>query len=206
MPSRAHWERIYATRAASDVSWFQAHDALSLKAIREAGMGPDAAIIDVGGGASTLVDDLLAQGYAHLAVLDVSGTALAMARERLGDSASRVEWIEADVLQAAFAEHAYDVWHDRAVFHFLTDEEARGIYVRQLSKAVKPGGLVIMATFAEDGPTRCSGLPVRRYSAEQLQAELGDAFTLLGHEKETHRTPGGKEQRFLYGFFEKVAP
>ena len=204
MESKEHWEKLYTTKAATEVSWFQEHAQLSLKLIREAAIPTSASIIDVGGGASTLVDDLLAHGYEHVTVLDLSGAALAAAKARLGSRASQVQWVEADVLEAELPAHAYDVWHDRAVFHFLTTEEERQAYVRKVLLAVKPGGLVIAATFAEDGPTRCSGLPVMRYSAEELHAEFGAPFQLLGHERESHYTPGGNEQKFVYCFCRKV--
>ena len=204
MESKEHWEKLYTTKAATEVSWFQEHAQLSLKLIREAAIPTSASIIDVGGGASTLVDDLLAHGYEHVTVLDLSEAALAAAKARLGSRASQVQWVEADVLEAELPAHAYDVWHDRAVFHFLTTEEERQAYVRKVLLAVKPGGLVIAATFAEDGPTRCSGLPVMRYSAEELHAEFGAPFQLLGHERESHHTPGGNEQKFVYCFCRKV--
>lgn len=205
MQSKKHWENVYSTKAATEVSWFQEHAALSLRLIREAGIASSASIIDVGGGASTLVDDLWANGYQHLTVLDLSGSALAAARIRLGSKAGRVEWVEGDILQADLPNHGYDVWHDRAVFHFLTGEAERHAYVSRVLQAVKPGGLVIVATFAEDGPTRCSGLPVMRYSPGELHSEFGDPFVLLGHERESHHTPGGNEQKFVYCFCRKVA-
>lgn len=205
MESKQHWEQVYATRAANEVSWFQEHAALSLKLIRDAAVPASASIIDVGGGASTLVDDLLAAGCGNVSVLDLSAAALAAARSRLGIRAEAVRWMEANVLEFDFPQYAYDVWHDRAVFHFLTGEEARHAYVRAVLRAVKPGGLVIVATFAEDGPTQCSGLPVMRYSADELHAEFGEPFQLLGHERESHHTPSGKEQKFVYCFCRKLA-
>ena len=205
MEPKDHWEKVYTTRAPTEVSWFQEHARLSLKLIRDAGVSHSASIIDVGGGASTLVDDLLADGYEHLTVLDLSGSALATARARLGARAAQVQWIEADILNAELPAQAYDVWHDRAVFHFLTTEKERRAYVQKVLSAVTPGGLVIVATFAEDGPTICSGLPVMRYSASELHAEFGEPFQLLGHERESHRTPAGGEQKFVYCFCRKVA-
>jgi ubiquinone/menaquinone biosynthesis C-methylase UbiE len=205
MESKQHWEEVYTTKAATEVSWFQEHARLSLKLIRDAAIPTSASIVDVGGGASTLVDDLLDQGYEHVTILDLSGAALATASDRLGVRASQVQWIEANVLEAELPAQAYDVWHDRAVFHFLTTEEERQAYVHKVLRAVKPGGLVIVATFAEDGPTKCSGLPVMRYSADELHAEFGEPFQLLGHEKESHHTPGGNEQKFVYCFCRKVA-
>ena len=167
-------------------------------------MALSAAIIDVGGGASTLVDDLLRDGYSNLTVLDLSAVALSAAKLRLGKSNTLVHWLEADVTHAALAVHSYDVWHDRAVFHFLTTPEERSAYVEQVLRSVKPGGHVIVATFAEDGPTQCSGLPVMRYRADQLHAEFGDPFVLLKHEKEEHHTPFGTIQKFVYCYCRRI--
>lgn len=205
MQRKGHWENVYATKAATEVSWYQAHATASLRLILAAGVSPSASIIDVGGGASTLADDLLALGFERLTVLDLSGAALAAAQSRLGPRATQVRWIEADVLRAGLPMHAYDVWHDRACFHFLTTESDRRAYVNTVLHAVRPGGLVIVATFAEDGPSKCSGLPVMRYSATELHAQLGDPFQLLDHEKEAHLTPGGSEQRFVYCLCRKAA-
>ena len=205
MQSKAHWESVYSTKAATAVSWFQEHAELSLRLIRDAGVPLAASIIDVGGGASTLVDDLLAKGYENVTVLDLSGAALAAAKARLAGRACGVQWLEANVIDAGLGARAYDVWHDRAVFHFLTTAQERRAYVGAVLHAVKPGGLVIVATFAEDGPTQCSGLPVMRYGADELHAEFGEPFLLLGHEQESHHTPGGNEQKFVYCFCRKVA-
>jgi SAM-dependent methyltransferase len=205
MQSKEHWEQVYATRAMDDVSWFQEHAEQSLRFIRAADLPLSASIIDVGGGASTLVDDLLADGYTELTVLDLSGAALAACRNRLGEDAKKVRWIEGNITEVALPVHAFDVWHDRAVFHFLTSAEDRRRYVDAVLRAVKPGGHVIVATFAEDGPTRCSGLPVMRYSADQLRAEFGAPFTLLAHEKEAHHTPSGKIQEFVYCYCRRDA-
>lgn len=204
MKTKEHWEDVYRSRAETEVSWFQGHARLSLKLIRDMGVTAHAAIIDVGGGASTLVDDLLLDGYRRITVLDLSGAALSAARARLGAMAERVQWLEANLLDAELPEHAYDVWHDRAVFHFLTRVEDRRAYVQQVLRTVRPGGLVIVATFAEDGPTRCSGLPVMRYAPAELQAEFGEPFEPLGHERESHQTPSGKEQKFVYCFFRRA--
>lgn len=206
MQPKDHWETVYSTKSADEVSWFQEHAELSLKLIRNSNVPSTASIIDVGGGASTLVDDLLASNYQNVTVLDLSKSALATAKARLGASASNVKWLEANVIETVFPKNTYDVWHDRAVFHFLTTEEDRHSYVRQVLQAVKPGGLVIIvATFAEDGPEKCSGLPVMRYGANELHAEFGEPFLLLGHEKESHHTPGGSEQKFVYCFCRKMA-
>ena len=198
MQSRAHWEHVYATKPVDRVSWYQEHALQSLRLISDTGVGLDASIIDVGGGASTLVDDLLARGYRAITVLDLSATALAAAKARLGPRSDAVRWIEADVTSAELPAHGYDVWHDRAVFHFLTDPADRRAYVDVVIRAVKPGGHVIVATFAEDGPAQCSGLPVQRYSATGLHAEFGAPFKLLRQEKEEHHTPSGAVQRFVY--------
>lgn len=198
-----HWEAVYGSRPTDGVSWYQPRAEYSLRLIAGTGAGPAAAIIDVGGGASTLVDDLLAMGYGNLSVLDLSAQALAAARGRLGAAARRVRWLEADVLHAPLESASIDVWHDRAVFHFLTAPEDRAAYVAQVERVVKPGGHVIVATFAEDGPLQCSGLPVRRYRAEELHGEFGAGFTLVAHEKEAHKTPGGQVQQFVYCYCRK---
>lgn len=198
MQTKAHWERVYATRDATEVSWFQPHAEQSLQLIRDAGSPPSARIIDVGGGASTLVDDLLDAGYRDVTVLDLSANALAVARARLGPRAAGVRWLEANVIEADLPAQGYDVWHDRAVFHFLTTPEDRRAYVGRVLHAVRPGGLVIVATFAEDGPTQCSGLDVMRYDAAGLHAQFGEPFTLLTHVTEAHQTPAGRVQQFIY--------
>uniref|UniRef100_UPI002AB78998 class I SAM-dependent methyltransferase n=1 Tax=Paraburkholderia sp. J8-2 TaxID=2805440 RepID=UPI002AB78998 len=162
MQSKEHWNHVYETKASTDVSWFQEHPRQSIELIEQSGVDKDAAIIDVGGGASTLVDDLIDKGYSELTVLDLSEAALEVARERLGERVQAVSWIVGDVTKADLPVHAFDVWHDRAVFHFLTSEAEREAYVRTVLRTVKPGGTVIVATFAEDGPERCSGLPVMR--------------------------------------------
>jgi SAM-dependent methyltransferase len=200
MPDKHHWENVYANRAIDAVSWYQAHAERSVDLIRKLVIAKDDPIIDVGGGASVLVDDLLAEHYADLTVLDLSGAALAAARARLGAVTTPVRWIEGDVTTAALPQARYALWHDRAVFHFLTTPEQREAYVRQVLHAVRPGGHVIVATFAEDGPTECSGLPVVRYDAEHLHGEFGAPFELLGHEREEHVTPAGRVQSFLYCF------
>jgi SAM-dependent methyltransferase len=205
MPAREHWEKTYSSKPADRVSWFQPHAERSLRLIAEAGIAPSAGLIDVGGGASTLVDDLLAKGYSALSVLDVSAAALALAQARLGARAEAVRWIEGDITAVALPPRAYALWHDRAVFHFLTAAEQRRAYLTSLLHALQPGGHLIVATFAENGPTLCSGLPVQRYSAARLQEEFGAAFTLLRSEEEAHRTPGGAVQNFVYCHFRRAA-
>ena len=205
MQSRDHWEKVYTTKATDAVSWFQPHADFSVGLIKATGAGRDAAIIDVGGGASTLVDDLLADGYTDLSVLDLSAAALAAARSRLGARASAVRWIEADITRADLPAHSFDVWHDRAVFHFLTAPKDRAAYVQAVFDSVKPGGHVIVATFAEDGPNQCSGLPVMRYRADELHAEFGESFALLSHEKEAHHTPSGIVQQFVYCYCRRTS-
>jgi SAM-dependent methyltransferase len=204
MRSKDHWEKVYTTKATDTVSWFQPHADFSVGLIKATGVSRDASIIDVGGGASTLVDDLLANGYSNLSVLDLSAAALAAARKRLGQRAARVQWIEADITKAKLPVNRFNVWHDRAVFHFLTTPEQRAAYVQTVFHSVKPGGHVIVATFAEDGPDKCSGLPVMRYSADELHAEFGESFSLLRHEKEAHHTPSGTVQQFVYCYCRKI--
>jgi SAM-dependent methyltransferase len=198
MDPRLHWEKVYREKNPTEVSWFQADARISRELIELASPDRSAAIFDVGGGASTLVDGLLAGGYTHVTVLDVSGAALEIARKRLGTAAARVTWIEADILRADLAPQSVDVWHDRAVFHFLTDAVDRARYIAQVRSVLRPGGHVLMATFAEDGPTRCSGLDVVRYSPAQLQGELGDDFNMVESRREEHRTPSGAVQLFTW--------
>jgi SAM-dependent methyltransferase len=205
MPSPNHWNRIYSTQPTDAVSWFQQHATHSLRLIEHTHVPRSASIIDVGGGASTLVDDLLDAGYEHITVLDLSAAALEAARARLGARAEKVQWLVADITQVALPHHTYDLWHDRAVFHFLTTPEERQAYVRAVLHALKPGGHIIVATFAEDGPEKCSGLPVVRYSPDQLHAEFGEPFTLLEHEKEAHETPFGTVQQFTWCYCRKGA-
>ena len=178
MQSSAQWDHVYSTKAADAVSWYQPHADLSLQMVEASGIPTTAAMLDVGGGTSVLVDDLLAAGYSDITVLDMSAAALDAVRERLGTNAAQVNWIQADITQVQLPVQAFDVWHDRAVFHFLTEPEQRRLYVQQLIHALKPAGHVVIATFAEDGPTQCSGLPVMRYRADQLAAELGERIRL----------------------------
>jgi SAM-dependent methyltransferase len=198
MDTGSHWENVYKTKAPDAVSWYRPHLERSLELIKRAAANRSASIIDVGGGESTLVDDLLAQGYTNLTVLDISQKALAVTRERIGPLAESVQWICADATRAPLPAHFYDVWHDRAVFHFLTTDEDRKSYMDVVENAVKPGGHVIVSTFGPEGPTKCSGLPVVRYDAEGLHAEFGHHFRLIESSKELHTTPFGTVQQFLY--------
>ena len=202
MDRRDHWNRVYQTRAPGSVSWYQRRPGISLELIAASGIAMDAGIIDVGGGASVLVDHLLELGYTNLAVLDVAGAALSAGRSRLGSRAAAVEWFETDVTSFE-PPHLFALWHDRAAFHFLTDAGDRVRYVATLRKTLKPGGAAIIATFALDGPPRCSGLDVVRYDEQSIALELGDEFQLREVRREMHITPGMAEQRFSYFRFER---
>ncbi|SMC29394.1 Methyltransferase domain-containing protein [Andreprevotia lacus DSM 23236] len=198
MDSKAHWEGIYQNKATDAVSWYRLHLETSLRLIEAAAATPDAAIIDVGGGEATLVDDLLARGYTQLSVLDISQPAIARTQQRLGKQAALVNWIVADITQATLPEQGYDIWHDRAVFHFLTAQAQRDAYVLQLRHALKPDGHLLISTFGPDGPLQCSGLDIVRYDAEMLQRQFGPDFLLQESGTEVHRTPWGTEQQFVY--------
>ena len=200
---KEHWERVYGAKQATQVSWYALHLERSVAMIRAAAPA-SADIIDTGGGASTLVDDLLAFGYTKVSVLDVSSTALAVSKKRLGARAGMVKWIAGDVTSMHLPREAYDMWHDRTVFHFLTGPADRRAYVDLLTGSLKLGGHAIVATFSLEGPTRCSGLDVVRYSADNLSRELGPAFALRQETHETHRTPSGVEQNLMYCLFEKI--
>ena len=198
MDAQTHWEKIYTEQAPDTVSWYRPHLETSLALIEQAAAGRSASIIDVGGGGSTLVDDLLAHGYENITVLDISQTAIDASRKRLGKASERVHWLVADITKIELEPSAYDVWHDRAVFHFLIATSDRVAYVCQVAHAVKRGGQVIVSTFGPEGPTKCSGLDVVRYDAELLHREFGVRFRLLGSSEELHRTPFGTIQQFLY--------
>lgn len=197
-----HWQNVYATKGEAEVSWFQNSPAMSLEMIRAANPDHRAAIIDVGGGASRLVDALLQDGYRDLAVLDLSANALDVAKKRIGTAASTVDWIVADATTWPPAK-TYDVWHDRAAFHFLTDPRDRAAYVERLRSAVAAGGHVIIATFAPDGPEKCSGLPVQRYDSASLSRELGPEFELVEARRELHQTPWHSMQAFQFSRFRR---
>ncbi|RUO61395.1 class I SAM-dependent methyltransferase [Pseudidiomarina marina] len=193
-----HWEDVYKTKAVDRVSWYQSRAETSLRLITDTGMSHEAAIIDVGSGASRLIDNLLAAGFANITALDLSASALATSKKRLKAKAENVTWLVGDVLTTAFAKAQFSIWHDRAVFHFLMTPEQQQSYVTQAAKALEQGGYAIIATFAEDGPEKCSGLPVQRYSAQQLAEVFAEHFTLVHTEREIHKTPNGSEQKFNY--------
>ena len=199
---RDHWENVYASKGEDQVSWFQETPALSLELIGLAGVVPGSAIIDIGGGASRLVDSLIAQGYEDVTVLDLSAAALASAQSRIGDKAKRVTWIAADVT-AWEPSRSYDVWHDRAAFHFLTEPTDQAAYVARLRRALRPGGHAIIGTFAPDGPERCSGLLVSRYDASSLAKTLGSGFEVIDTRRHEHVTPWGATQKFQFTTFRR---
>lgn len=201
MNRQEHWNQIYQTKGTDDFSWYQRCPDFSLALIAASGVSKDAGIIDVGGGASTLVDALLDDGYMHLAVLDLSGVALGHSRSRLGARANTVEWFEADVTSFN-SPHRFGLWHDRAAFHFLTAADDRRGYVATLRRTLQPGGAVVISTFALDGPSRCSGLDVMRYDERSILAELGGEFRFQEFRRETHITPWKSEQRFNYFRFQ----
>ena len=198
MDAKTHWEKVYQTMAPDAVSWYSPHLATSLALIERIAGARSASIMDVGGGESTLVDDLLARGYQRVTVLDVSPTAIALATERLGSAAEQVCWVVADITEIKLEPHIFDLWHDRAVFHFLTTYEERVAYVRQVARSVKPGGHVIISTFGSEGPRKCSGLAVMRYESRALHREFGARFRLIESSTELHHTPFGTTQQFLY--------
>lgn len=196
----AHWQNVYATKAEEEVSWFQENPAPSLDLIAATGISTDARIIDVGGGASRLVDSLLEKGFGRVAILDLSAKALEATKKRLGRRGDAVDWIIGDVTTWN-PSNTYDLWHDRAAFHFLTNPADRDAYIVRLKKAVRPDGHVIIATFASDGPERCSGLPIVRYDPEALASTLGPALELVESRRQDHVTPGGNTQRFQFSRF-----
>lgn len=199
---RGHWEGVYTSKGETEVSWFQETPSLSLELLRLVGAQPSSAIIDIGGGTSRLVDNLLAQGFVNITVLDVSEAALAAARARLHEEGGKVKWIAADMTQWQPSE-AYDVWHDRAAFHFLTDPSDQTAYVQRLKQALRRGGHVIIGTFALDGPEKCSGLPVARHRGESLAALLGPDFVLFDSRRHEHTTPWKSLQKFQFSTFRR---
>jgi SAM-dependent methyltransferase len=203
MSRQGHWDEVYGNKPADTVSWYQPTPGPSLQALERFAVAPGSAFIDVGGGASALAEALLARGWSDLTVLDIAEPALAVARERLGPDADRVSWLVADMTRWT-PPRAFDVWHDRAVFHFLTAPADRDAYKEALRAGLRPGGLALIATFAPDGPERCSGLPVQRYDAAALAAELGPGFELLEGWREDHTTPGGAVQKFSWAALRRL--
>lgn len=199
---KQHWEGLYASKAPDEVSWYQQMPEQSLNLIEATGTRHDEAVIDVGGGASTLVDHLLGRGFRDVTILDLSAAALAHARKRLGDRADSVIWIEGDVTEFK-APRAYALWHDRAVFHFLTDYGDRQRYVDAVKAALRDRGHLVLSTFGPEGPKRCSGLQIQRYGLERLDEWFGDDFDLRGDALEEHKTPAGKTQQFLYTWWQR---
>jgi trans-aconitate methyltransferase len=198
-----HWQKVYTSKAENELSWFQENPAPSLELIVRAGANPASGIIDIGGGASRLVDALIERGFRSIAVLDLSEVALATARARLGRSADRVQWFASDVTTWK-PPQSFDIWHDRAAFHFLTEARDRAAYLSRLRQALKPGGHAIIATFALDGPERCSGLPVMRYDAPSLAQTLGEGFAFVESQNHQHATPWHSVQRFQFSIFRRL--
>ena len=194
---KTHWESLYAEKKSSEVSWYQSHPQHSLALIGDTGIGTAAGIIDIGGGASTLVDHLLQAGYRDITVLDIARTAIEQTRERLGNLSQQVTWVEDDVTGYSPG-RTFDIWHDRAVFHFLTHERDRDLYLEALHHTLKPGGQAIIATFSDIGPSQCSGLDIIRYNPGSLSLALGPQLHLAETLTEEHRTPDGGLQQFVY--------
>ncbi len=195
--AQAHWERVYARRDPRQVSWYEPAPKISLALIEQAEPARNAAILDVGGGASGLAAALLRDGYSDITVADISATSIQRAKTQLGDDAERVQWIQADVRRHDFRRR-YDLWHDRAVLHFMVNPADRDGYLEVLRRTLRPGGHAIFATFGPDGPTHCSGLPIHRYDAPELTRLLGDEFHTLACRLHEHHTPSGATQQFLY--------
>ena len=202
--SQPHWQSVYRDRSADEVSWYQSDPEVSLSLIRGCGLVPDAALLDVGGGASVLVDHLLRHGFCDVTVLDIAEDALALSRQRLGTDANKVSWQVADITGFS-PDRCYDLWHDRAVLHFLTAPEQRKAYRAVLEKALRPGGYLVIGTFAMDGPIRCSGLEIVQYDASKLFEVLGPQFVLREERKEEHLTPAGKPQKFAWFCLQRVS-
>jgi SAM-dependent methyltransferase len=200
---KTHWNQVYSSRMSDELSWYQREPLQSLMLLAEAGLDSESSIIDIGAGDSTLVDALLERGFRRVTVLDISGAALDRAKARLGARASEITWIEADVTRADLPANAYSAWHDRALFHFLVDPKDRERYVLAAHQALRPGAILIIATFAPDGPTSCSGLMVARYDAHGLAVAFGEGFELLRSMREVHETPTGSEQHFTYALLRR---
>jgi len=205
MSQKDHWEQVYSTKPTEKLGWYEPHLQTSLSWIKGLSLNVNAPIIDVGGGASTLVEDLLDAGYRTITVLDISAEALSSVKGRLGKKAELVTWLDGDIITVDLPAHYFELWHDRAVFHFLIAIEQQRKYRENLLKALKPGGHLIIGTFAPEAPPKCSGLPIQRYSPEQLENIFGEDFKLMRHHKELHLTPGGVEQMYLYCHFCRTA-
>jgi SAM-dependent methyltransferase len=202
VPSDSHWQQVYEKRAPDQVSWFEPVPELSLALIEASGLPKDAGLLDAGGGASGLAGELVGAGYSDVTVTDLSGAALEQAQAEIGAGADEIEWVVADIRDHDFGRR-FDLWHDRAVFHFMVEETDREAYLAVLGRSLRPGGHLIIATFGPEGPTECSGLPVRRYDADDLAAQLGVEFELLDTRPAAHSTPSGKQQQFLYAHFRR---
>lgn len=203
MGNKQHWEQVYQQKQPDQVSWYQQQAALSLQFIQQF-TKRDASLIDVGSGASTLIDDLMKLGYQHLTVLDISAAALTVTKQRIGTKASQINWLVADITDAELPALAYDLWHDRAVFHFLTEKADREAYIKRVRHSLKPGAYLLIACFADHGPEKCSGLPVQRYNAQTLAAEFGFDFAFVSTKQEQHPTPFGSSQAFIYLLLQKI--
>lgn len=199
--SKDHWENIYTAKAPQELSWFQSEPTISLQIIKNLS-DVNSSIIDVGGGESVLVDYLIDLGYLDMSVLDISNKAIEHVKKRLNEKAINIEWHEKDITQF-IPLRTYDIWHDRAVFHFLTDQKSKDSYIKALKAATKKGSHIIIATFSKDGPTKCSGLDIVQYDDSSIESELGDQFQLLASQSEIHITPAGNEQRFIYFLFRR---
>lgn len=197
MDKKSHWEKVYTTKSHTEVSWFAEHIQSSLGLIGKSGADKSSAIIDVGGGASTLADDLLEDGYHDLTVIDISGAALKIAKDRLKERAGKIEWIEDDILVSDFGKRRFDVWHDRAVFHFLTTDAERNAYRKKVSEHVRKGGFVVLSVFAEDGPLKCSMLEIKRHSGSEIEEFFGKNYLKIYEGRTSHITPSKVEQKFV---------
>jgi SAM-dependent methyltransferase len=194
----SHWQDVYSSRGEGQTSWYREHLDLSLELIDSLHLAADTPAIDVGGGRSNLVDDLLARGFCDLTVLDLSSEALGQSAARLGERSAKVQWLAADITTADVPAAYFGLWHDRAVFHFLDSEAAQAAYIARATRSLRPGGYLLLATFAADGPEKCSGLPVCRYDADALAAKFATGFARIADRRELHRTPFGTEQSFTY--------
>lgn len=195
----SHWDKVWSRRRPEELSWYQDDPGVSRRLIKRVA-AQDAAVLDVGGGASQLVDCLLDDGYTNLAVIDIASSAIETSRKRLGDRAEQIEWLVGDVTKYDFG-RSFDLWHDRALLHFLVDPDSRSRYLRALKRTLEVGGHAIIATFGPEGPETCSGLPVRRYGPSDMIATLGNEFAPIDHVEEHHQTPGGTVQQFIYGLY-----